>query len=218
MTKMIIGLALICLLPLSPAWALDRINTDYRGPDAGTLIFSTSTLRISMNFSFFYKKKGDDRDADSTFGAGDMVCDCVGFWHSTMSDPDYNTGYETGKVQIQHLPPGDYEVFTFTFNGFVGVTGWQWFPKNGFSIPFTIKPGQATYIGNFARHPSLGTPLATQLGAAGYFVVSDKSARDVEIAKKHDPKLPPVTISVTDVTPFNLPNLLPQDLYGSEIH
>jgi len=214
MARIIAALTIASILSLSPAWSAERINTDYRGPDAGALVFSTSTLQISMNFTFLYKKKGDDRDADSVFGAGSIVCDCVGFWHPTMSDPDYNTGYETGKVQIQHLPPGDYEVYTFTFSGFMATTAWQWFPKNGFSIPFTIKPGEATYIGNFARHPSLGTPLASQLGATGYFVVSDQSARDIEIAKKHDPNLPPVTVSVTDVTSLNLPNLLARDMYG----
>jgi len=217
MTKPSIALTLACLL-VWPASASERINTNYRGPDAGTLIFSTSTLRISMNFSFFYKKKGDARDADSLDGAGDIVCRCVGLWHPIMSDPDYNTGYESGKVQIQHLPPGDYEIYTLNFGGSLpGLATVEWFPKKGFSIPFTIKAGEATYIGNFARHPSLGTPLASQLGATGYFIVSDKSTRDIGIAKTRDPNLPPVTMSVTDVAPLRLPFLLPNDDYGPTI-
>jgi hypothetical protein len=218
MIKTVAAIFLTGVLSFSTACAAESIDTDYNGPDAGTLIFSTSTLQISMNFTFYYERSGDDRDADSIFGAGEIVCSCVGFWHPKMSDPDFDTGYETGKVHIQHLRPGNYEVYTLTFGGFTGVSGLQWFPKKGFSLPFTIKPGQATYIGNFARHPSLATPLEAQLGATGYFVVSDRSARDIEIARKQDPALPPVQMSVTDVGALNLPNLLPQDIYGPKVH
>ncbi len=196
------------------ALADESIDTNYRGPDAGTLIFSTSTLTISMNFTFYYKKRSDVRDVKSRYGAGEIDCRCVGFWRAKMSDPDYDTGYENGKVQIQHLPPGDYDVYTFTFGGSDILGSYSWYPSRGFSIPFTIKPGQATYIGNFARAPSLGTSFEANLGAAGYFVVSDKHDRDIAIARKKDPNLPPVTISVTDVAPFDLPFLQAQDPYA----
>jgi len=69
-----------------------------------------------------------------------------------------------------------------------------------FSIPFTIRPGEATYIGNFARAPSLGTSLGPVLGAAGFFVISDKSERDLAIARQRRPGLPPVTVTVTNVS------------------
>src|ERR1700733_7084029 len=91
---------------LGAAHARDRIDADYHGPDAGVLVFSTSTLKISMSFAFCFKHKGAERDTE-VCGPGVIACDCVGFWHPTMADPDYHDDYETGKVQIQHLPPGD---------------------------------------------------------------------------------------------------------------
>ncbi len=206
--------ASLAFVPLwSCAWAGDRIDTDYRGYDVGILIFSTSTLKISSNFAFYYKKLGDIRDVKSTYGAGTIDCRCLGFWRAKISDPDYDTGYETGKVQIQHLQPGDYEVYTLAFNGSIVAASLHWYPTKPFSIPFTIKSGQATYIGNFARAPSLGTPLAAQLDAAGYFVVSDKRERDLEIARKKLPDLGPVAVSVTDVSQFGTPILMSHDPY-----
>ncbi len=190
------------------------IDTDYRGPDAGYLVFSTSSLKIAMNFAFNYARKGEHRDPNDTYETGVIRCKCVGFWKPTMSDPDFE-GYETGKVQIQRLPPGDYEVYTLSFDGSIIVASLHWFPKNGFSIPFTIKPGEATYIGNFARAPSLGTPLQATLGAAGYFVVSDKHERDLPIAKGKLANLPPATVSVFDVSQLNVPFLLAKDLYAT---
>jgi hypothetical protein len=194
------------------AHARDRIDADYHGPDAGVLVFSTSTLKISMNFDFYFKHKGADLDSDS-YGPGKIECACVGFWHPTMSDADYHDDYETGKVQIQYLAPGDYEVYTYNFGGSVAGVGFHYFPAKPLSLPFTIRQGQTTYIGNFARAPSLGTPLADKLGAEGYFIVSDRSDRDIAIAKQKEPNLPPVTDSVTDVSQFELPNLLTKDPY-----
>jgi hypothetical protein len=131
-----------------------------------------------------------------------------------MPDPDFNTGYETGKVQIQHLRPGKYEVYSFEFTG-SSIGEWiTWHPKKPFSIPFTINPGETTYIGNFARAPSLGTQKASELGAAGFFVVSDKHQRDIEIARRKRPDLTPVTVSVTDVSEFGVPFFLASDPYA----
>lgn len=210
MLKNFIAIAFVCVG--TAVHARDRIDADYRGPDSGVLLFSTSTLKISMNFDFYFKHKGAELDSDS-IGPGQIECACVGFWHPTMADPDYHDEYETGKVQIQHLAPGDYEVYSYNFGGSLAGTGFHFFPAKPLSLPFTIKPGQTTYIGNFARAPSLGTPLADKLGATGYFVVSNKHERDIAIAKTKEPNLPPVTDAVTDVSQFELPNLLATDPY-----
>jgi hypothetical protein len=196
-------LALACLF--STECIAGGIDSDYHGADAGVLVFSTSTLKIAMNFEFFYERVGQGLDPRNSYDAGLIECDCVGFWHPVMADPDYE-GYETGKVQVQHLPPGDYEVYSYFFGGTMGYS-----PRHAFSIPFTIRPGQATYIGNFARSPSLGTPMESRLGALGYFVISDQHERDITIARKKVPDLPPVTISVTDVSVLGQSELFAQD-------
>ena len=54
-----------------------------------------------------------------------------------------------------------------------------------------MKHPDSPYIGRFARAPSLGTPLEGELGAAGFFVISDQAATDLEIARRQrlDPQL-----------------------------
>ena len=209
MTKAFV-LAVLALFSVASAHAADLVNSDYRGADAGTLIFSTGSV-FPMNFTFYYRKVGQGTNPDSTYGAGRIDCACVAFWRAQMSDPDYVGPPETGKVMIHHLPPGDYEVYTFGFSGTLIVAGVSWSPDKVFSLPFTIKPGQATYIGNFVRGPSLGTKLEPTLGAAGFFMISDKHERDIEIARKHDPNLPPVTVSVTDVSNLGYPMIFASD-------
>ncbi|HEY1630963.1 MAG TPA: hypothetical protein VGF56_06585 [Rhizomicrobium sp.] len=201
-----IAIALVSLLLFATASTAETVDSDYRGPDAGTLVFSTGTLKLPSQYGFYYRRVGDDRSLTDTAGAGAIYCPCIGFWHPEMSDPDYQGG-ETGIVQIQHLKPGNYEVYTYGYAGTLVVATIQWSPARPFLLPFTIKPGEATYVGNFARAVSLGTPMADKVGASGYFVISDKHERDIAIARQKVPELPPVTVQVTDVSVFGSPML-----------
>lgn len=171
-------------------------------PDEGVLVYSVSTIRIAMNFSFQYRQTASLSGEPVRDRVRAIECRCVGFFRAQMADPDY-AGRETGKVFVVRLPAGQYEVFDFGFGGTVAGLGTSWSSSTRFSMPFTIRPGQATYIGNFARAPSLGTPLEPQLGAAGFFVVSDKSERDRAIALSRDPTLPDFHEQVTDVARFS---------------
>jgi hypothetical protein len=52
------------------------------------------------------------------------------------------------------------------------------------------------------RAPSLGTPLESEVNAAGYFLIADRSERDVPIARAKLPATASITTEVTDVTQF----------------
>jgi hypothetical protein len=45
------------------------------------------------------------------------------------------------------------------------------------------------------------------LGAQGYFVIADKSDRDLAIARQRRPELPAATVAVTDVSAWGHPML-----------
>ncbi|MBJ7445983.1 MAG: hypothetical protein JHC81_00475 [Brevundimonas sp.] len=170
--------------------------------DEGVLVYSVSTIRIAMNFSFHYRQTASFTGAPVPERVRSIECRCVGIFRSQMANPDF-AGRETGKVFVVRLPAGQYEVFDFGFGGTMAGMGTSWSSGTRFSMPFTIHPGQATYIGNFARAPSLGTPLEGQLGAAGFFVVSDKSERDLAIARSRDSTLSDIDEQVTDVERFS---------------
>jgi hypothetical protein len=197
------------------AWAVLAFSgtpataSDYDGPDGGHLIFSVGTLRIPMNFTFRYRSVAPAPGSSRPWN-GVIECRCVGFFSARMANPDY-TGHETGKVMTHRLPPGDYEIHDFGFGGTVGSSETTFSSGQRFVIPFTIRAGEATYIGNFARAPSLGTPLEPALGAKGFFVISDKSERDLAITRQRFPNMVQPTVSVTDVSGFNHPALRPSE-------
>lgn len=172
----------------------------------GTLIYSVGSVDIAMNFEFGFQRTATPIGEPVTDNRGAMVCRCVGFFRPRPNNLDYY-GREAGRVFIQSLPPGRYEIYDFGFSGTLIVAGVEWSSATPFSIPFTINAGEATYIGNFARAPSLGTSLEPQLGAVGYFVVSDQSERDLAIARARDLALPAVRVEVADVSNLGHPML-----------
>ena len=78
----------------------------------------------------------------------------------------------------------------------------RWSPAKPFALPFSIRSGEATYIGSFMRAPSLGTRLQPILGAAGYFLVADQAGRDLPIAATRLPAGIVPKVEVTDVSQF----------------
>lgn len=194
-----LAVAAILLAITAPAQA-----ADYEGPDGGYLVWSAGSLAIPMNFTFHYRGLASAPGARRPW-TGTIGCGCVGTW-GPRRDFDY-TGVENGKVRIERLPPGDYEIHDFGFGGFLAGTVTSYSSGRPFVIPFTIRPGQTTYIGGFARAVSLGTALEPTLGATGYFVISDQSARDLPIALARRPDLPAAMVSVADVSAFGHPAL-----------
>jgi hypothetical protein len=129
-----------------------------------------------------------------------------GVW---ADDPDFKN-HEIGKVVVKRLKPGNYEFYTFGITSPTTMLGGVHLePRQSFSIPFTIKPGEATYVGDFTFIGPLPAPAivlqASDWGAGGYIVLSDQHERDIPIAQKRDPKLGPVTVEVVDATALGAP-------------
>ena len=179
-------------------------NTDYGGADAGVLAYSAGSVAIPMNFTFRYRgltlSPGSNRIWTGTIG-----CGCVGVF-GARTDFDY-TGRENGKVMARRLPPGDYKIYDFGFGGTIGNTITNYSTGQPYAIRFTIRPGETTYIGNFARAPSLGTSLEPRLGAKGYFIVSDQGDRDLPILIRKFTTMPPAIRAVVDVSGLGHPGL-----------
>jgi hypothetical protein len=175
---------------------------DYIEPDGGYVIYSVGTAKIGMDFSFFYNRIATMDGQLVEDWKGVIEPKLGGAFVLKIKNPDF-TGLESGHVIVRRLPPGSYNVDSFFFGGFVpGVGGYSWSSAKPFSLPFTIRSGEATYIGSFMRAPSLGTPLESQLGAAGFFVIADRSERDLPIAKTKLPQPATIVAEVTDVSLF----------------
>ncbi|MBI3676174.1 MAG: hypothetical protein HY243_06110 [Proteobacteria bacterium] len=192
--------AIVCLF--LTGCVTDRVDTSYHGSDAGVLVFSAGSIAGKRGVQIFYRKVGQPSGVRGFGGDGSIYYNPGSIF---TRDPDF-TGHETGEVTVQHLEPGEYEIYTWQVaEGMGGLGEVLWSPRSDFSLRFTVRPGQTTYIGDYARFQFPGAYTAFT------FVISDKHERDIAIAKKVEPNLPPVTIQVPDVSRLNEPSLLSKE-------
>ncbi|HEY5237284.1 MAG TPA: hypothetical protein VIJ62_02795 [Rhizomicrobium sp.] len=131
-------------------------------------------------------------------------------WLSSTKN-DFSGPDENGLVTVTKLPPGDwelYEYFVTTQMGGLITSGNHSMidPGPDFSVPFTIRPGRAVYIGDFKAIGSTGKSLiGIDMPAGVRFVVADHGARDIEIAKRKDPNLGDVDVQIPDIATMNNP-------------
>lgn len=198
----------IALLALfaTPALAAKK-PVQYAGEDGGYLVYGVGTIAIGMHFDFPYGRVAGPDGAAVTDWRGSVEPTVGGAIYLKVKNPDFE-GRESGHVVTRRLPPGDYLIDNFAFYG-SSPTGaaYGWSSAKPFAIRFRIEPGKATYIGSFMRAPSLGTSLEPTLGAAGFFVIADRSARDLPIAGTRLPADCPIVPQVTDVDAFGNPIL-----------
>lgn len=200
--------ALLCALLLTASAAAAQPND--RRADTGILVYSAGTISIAMNFAFRFRRIALPSGAATRDHEGMIGCRCVGIIRARISNPDF-TGRQVGKVFLQRLPAGEYEIYDFGFGGSIGMMTTTYRSATPFALHFRINAGEATYVGNYARAPSMGTALQPQFGVAGYFVISDQSERDIAIARQKDPTLPPVHISVPDIAALGHPAIFARD-------
>lgn len=196
--------AVLVLVAVLFVTACGPIDPAYTGSDAGTLIYGAGIENSTTNLNFRLEYREVRPDGSRSGGVGS-----ISVKRSAMngelprefgpSDP------ELGQVVIQHLKPGRYEVFNYYMSWACGyykicfdsndphdVTEAD---KNDFSLPFAIEPGKALYLGDFTAYASQNNILAP--GAVLY--ITDKSARDLDIARKRVPKLGEIVVAVPDV-------------------
>lgn len=111
------------------------------------------------------------------------------------------------------LPEGEYEIFQVSFflnRGQFGSTTFT--AKEDFSIPFSIKEGQSTYLGEFISYHTTGKNFfGMSIPWGGYFVVSDKLQRDTDIFVKKPSTNTAWPIVKSVVNPGSMNNFLFQD-------
>ena len=194
----LIGIFIAAALPAEAK----QPGPDYTEGDGGYLVYSAGTIRIGMEFSFPYRRTALSNGTIADDWKGLIEPSTGGTWTKKIKTPDF-TGFETGHVIIRRLPPGHYAITNFGFAGSSPFGGsYAWSSAKPFSMEFDIKPGRATYIGSFMRSPTPKPELRAQLGYAGYFLIADRSERDLPLARAKLPLLPSADIQVTDVEQF----------------
>lgn len=191
----------LALVAFAPAPAASQADKPYTQPDAGHLIYAVGTIRIGMRFSFPYHRTHTADGAPVNDWNGRIRPTVGGAIRLKVQNPDFE-GFETGHVVIRRLPPGRYAVTDFEFAGAGAGVQAEWKSSVPFALEFTIEPGKATYIGSFMRSPTPNDQLRAELGYAGYFLIADRSERDLPIAAVRLPQGVEISRQVTDVEKF----------------
>jgi hypothetical protein len=168
--------------------------TNYEGPDAGILVTSlgANAGTVYNGYNLFYRKKNHSPDGDGMIWWGQA---------SILEGRklDIDNGSETGIVDVRRLPPGEYEIFNFRvfYNG--GNVQKHFSSKQDFSIPFSIRPGRATYIGEFIAVGVQGQNIfGFSIPDGAYFTISNRGERDIAIARQKHAGLGEVQSTVVD--------------------
>jgi hypothetical protein len=103
--------------------------------------------------------------------------------------PGFNVGQrESDIVKVYKLPAGQYEFYDFDM--FIGspVGTTEFSAREEYSIPFTVKPGQVTYIGEIKLIPRTGRNIfGLPIPGGGRFILSDQRSRDMALLRANYP-------------------------------
>lgn len=122
----------------------------------------------------------------------------MGYFHEpgfTHTPQDIETSDRRLRMQKLAFAPGEYKITTvrFTANGSA-------MNKEPFSVPFSVKPGEVLYLGEFLAHvPKEKGWLGIKKPAFIYFTVDNQLSRDLPILKKKYPSLPWDNVRVADL-------------------
>ncbi len=122
--------------------------------------------------------------------------------------PDFEDQNARGAVFFARLRPGDYELVDVNFYIYSQYITSTWTAKPKFSIPFTVRRGEAIYLGEFLAYSVFGRNMfGMQVPGGGYFVVSDRFERDSTLLKSKEeaPKDVSIVKAVVDPDSARIP-------------
>lgn len=176
-------LTIVFALLLAGCATVDHFPTDYAGPDAGKVLLGigATTGTSYSSYSLLFRKRGSSANGEKS-AVGRFTYFQTNMFYKQVAD--YQSPTESGVVLVQSLPPGEYEIYNFDifFNG--GTVQNNYGSKVDFSIPFSVKPGQSTYLGNYQANKLTGKNfIGLSLPAGAVFVVTDRLKAELAIAE-----------------------------------
>jgi hypothetical protein len=192
-------LSAITLLLLVGCASIERVPTDYAGPDAGTVVIGIGAAAGTSysSYAMLFRKRYSVQGTESPTTIGRLTYFQTNIFYKQQ--PDYQRESEAGVVLINSLPPGDYEIYNFDvfYNSMAMQRNYS--SRAPLSIPFTVRSNETTYLGNYQANRLDGRNLlGLPLPAGAVFVVSNRSKTEMEIAQA---KKKGITGSFADATP-----------------
>lgn len=156
-------------------------TSDYKGPDAGYAVIGIGAASDTefRSYSFLY------RSAHGSDYGKFVYCQTKKF---CKRGEDYISERERGVVEVRAMAPGDYELYSYRARLKFLDRDVTYRPDEEFSIPFSIKSGETTYLGNFEALGFWGEESGIRVPAGARFFHSDANARDLPLAKARRPE------------------------------
>lgn len=193
------------------------VDPAYTGKDAGTLVFGVGFETDNPTLDFQLQYREILPNGSNTAGIAGTIRAKRSTWDASPPDEFGRSDPEKGQVVIQHLKPGRYEISGYRMSwpcrGFnlnlcveandLHVSGET--KTVSLSLPFAIEPGKTLYIGDYRISSFTGVLWAPD----PIIYITDKSARDLAIARKRNPALGEIQIVVPDPSHAGLPFIKP---------
>lgn len=140
-------------------------------------------------------------------GPGDVDITYDGRGLSLGTPRDYHEDDLAGAVFHVPLPPGQYAItgYTFFLQGMAPGSYGTYQPAAPLAIPFTIRQGQTTYLGEFVGMPARRALFGWSSIHGAYWWLRDQQTRDVAIARQKWPARPLDTIMGAIPSPADAP-------------
>lgn len=175
--------AALAFLEISLAGCATYPPPDYDGDDVGYVVvgIGARTGTEYSSYELMFREVGkEDSDSFVYFQKNNFY----------SQGDDYATDIETGVVNVRGLAPGKYEIFNIDIFFNNGFNQTNFYLDDDISIPFTVRPGAVTYLGNFQANQLTGENIfGMPLPAGAYFVVTDRESEDINIAKGKQAKI-----------------------------
>ena len=194
--------AMSVLLAGCIASAPTRIDKELQGvpiEEAGFIAGSVSQQISGDNLAPFNDQVVEIRARGSKHGL--RMSFSTGLFETPVDFEDQDV---RGAVFRVPLPPGDYDLVAVWFYWNNGSVEKRWYSEQPFALPVTVHKGRTTYIGEYRSMGIWGRNfVGLRLPAAGYFIVSDSSVRDLAVLEAREPGFDPAQadIGVPEIPP-----------------
>jgi hypothetical protein len=183
---------------------------DYVAADAGTVVLGIGVATGTSYSTYSLEFRSIDPDSGRPKRSGFF------YWHQTnpfgRQAPDYSSDKESGIVSVRQLPPGQYEIHRVKLTAGSALSGTSEYTSNKpFSIPFLVRSGETTYLGNFQANPvSSRRVLWMSVAGPAVFAVSDRQQAELALANSKGARIPlPVVSAVPSPMQINSPLFVP---------
>jgi hypothetical protein len=158
---------------------------DSPSPQAGSLVLSLASAEKypTTMHTLKIRRRGEDAGYQVSYRPLSNL-------FPALTPQDFSEGAANGVVVVGSIPPGDYEVQNFSSSRYGYPVSRTFSSQVDAAIPFSIRPGEATYIGEYQAREVNGRNLfGAEFTVMIYFVVTDKSDRDLGVAARKMPAL-----------------------------